>query len=295
MNIHIIGGGAIGLFFAAQWSDNHVVMLQTRTKQQAERIQSEGICVIENGIESIDHVDLKVVGTVTADLIVVAVKQYHMKEIIKVLQNADAHAILFIQNGMSHLDMLNELPQKNVYVASIEHGIVKRDERTIQVNGRNKTNIGTYRGGTETIIEDIQMKSFPFEWREDVQHMLIEKMAANAVINPLTAVLGVKNGEIADNEQYRSIVKDLCREFASVYPSKAEEEIFQSVLSICNKTADNESSMLKDMKEGRPTEIDAIVGVVLKEAEKKNRYVPSFHLLYNMVKGKENKPGFMSK
>ncbi|OKL37221.1 2-dehydropantoate 2-reductase [Domibacillus mangrovi] len=293
MNIHIIGGGAIGLFFAAQWSGNHVVTLQTRTKQQAERIQLEGICVIENGIETVDHVDSKITGTVKADLIVVAVKQYHMQKIVKLLQNANAHAILFIQNGMSHLDLMNELPQKNVYVASIEHGIVKRDERTIQVNGRNKTNIGTYRGGTETIIDDIQMKSFPFEWREDIQHMLIEKMAANAIINPLTTVLRVKNGEIADNKQYRSIVKNLCQEFASVYPYKSEEETFQSVLSICNKTADNESSMLKDMKAGRPTEIDAIVGVVLKEAEKKGRYVPSFHLLYNMVKGEENKPGFI--
>ncbi|OAH53678.1 hypothetical protein AWH48_10365 [Domibacillus aminovorans] len=295
MNIHIIGGGAVGLFFATEWSGNHIVTLQTRTKQQAERIQSEGICVIENGIETVDHVDSKMIGTVTADLIVVAVKQYHMGEIIKVLQNADAHAILFIQNGMSHLDLMNELPQKNVYVASIEHGIVKMDERTIQVNGRNKTNIGIYRGGTETIIEDIQTKSFPFEWREDIQHMLIEKMAANAVINPLTAVLQVKNGEIADNEQYRSIVKDLCQEFASVYPYKAEEEIFQSVLSICNKTVDNESSMLKDVKAGRPTEIDAIVGVLLKEAEKQDQCVTSFHLLYNMVKGKENKPGLISK
>jgi 2-dehydropantoate 2-reductase len=90
-------------------------------------------------------------------------------------------------------------------------------------------------------------------------------------------------------------VKDLCREFSSVYPYKTEEETFQSVLSICNKTADNESSMLKDMKAGRPTEIDAIVGVVLKEAEKKDRCVPFFHLLYNMVKGKENKLGLMPK
>lgn len=295
MNIQIIGGGAVGLFFATQWNGNHVVTLRTRTSQQAEKIQAEGIRVIENEMETVHYVYSKKTGTIKADLLVVAVKQYHLREIMKVLQSADVHAILFIQNGMSHLDLMKELTQKNIYVASIEHGIVKKDERTIQVNGRNKTNIGTYRGGTETIIEDIQTTSFPFEWREDIQHMLIEKMAANAVINPLTAVLQVKNGEIAGNEQYRSIMKDLCQEFAAVYPYKTEEETFRSVLSICNKTANNESSMLKDMKAGRPTEIDAIVGILLKEAKKQKRHVPSFHLLYKIVKGKEKTPKRMSK
>jgi 2-dehydropantoate 2-reductase len=295
VNIHIIGGGAVGLFFAAQWSAHHVVTLRTRTQQQAEQIQSEGIRVIEERIETVYPINSKMIGPVTADLIVVAVKQYHMGEIILLLQNADALSILFIQNGMSHLDLMNELPHKNVYVASVEHGIVKIDERTIQVNGRNKTNIGAYRGGTEKIIEDVQTEGFRFEWREHIHSMLIEKMAANAVINPLTAVLQVKNGEIADNERYRSIAKNLCLEFASVYPYKTEEETFQSVLAICNKTADNESSMLKDMKAGRPTEIDAIIGILLKEAERQDLFVPSFYLLYNMVKGKENTPGLMSK
>ncbi|OLN22875.1 hypothetical protein BTO30_08115 [Domibacillus antri] len=297
MNIHIIGGGAVGLFFAAQWCEKHAVTLWTRTEQQAEMISRGGIRVLENHMENIYPVNSKKIESlyVEGDLVVVAVKQYHMKEVLPLLQNAAAQSVLFLQNGMSHLDFLEQVPHPHLYAASVEHGLAKIDGRTIQVNGRNKTNIGSLRSGTAGIIDQLQTGSFRFDWNENSYHMLIEKMAANAIINPLTALLKVKNGEIAENARFRAIAKDLSREFASVFSYKTAEDTFQSVLSICTKTADNESSMLKDMKAGNLTEIDAIVGVLLKTAEKNHRSVPAFQLLYNMIKGKENTPEFMSK
>ncbi|OMP68514.1 ketopantoate reductase family protein [Domibacillus epiphyticus] len=296
MNISIIGGGAVGLFFASQWSKDHCVTLWTRTDMQAEMIQRDGLYIFENGNENVQYIQSKKIGCqpLQADLIVVAVKQYNMKDVMGELTNAKSHSIMFIQNGMGHLDLLDKLPHHHIYTASVEHGLVKINGGTIQVNGRNKTNIGAFRGGTEEIIDHLQTDSFRFEWRENIHHMMIEKMAANAIINPLTAMLNVKNGQIAQNEHYRSIAKDLCREFASVFSYKSEEETFESVLSICKNTAYNESSMLKDVKEGRLTEIDAIVGVLVKEAEKKGCHVPLFRMIYNMIKGKENMPPLMS-
>ena len=42
---------------------------------------------------------------------------------------------------------------------------------------------------------------------EDYENMLLKKLVVNAVINPLTAILGIKNGELIENKHYFELVK----------------------------------------------------------------------------------------
>ena len=49
MRIGIIGGGAIGLLFANYLSENHDVTIFTRTKEQAELLNRDGLNFIVNG------------------------------------------------------------------------------------------------------------------------------------------------------------------------------------------------------------------------------------------------------
>jgi len=58
-------------------------------------------------------------------------------------------------------------------------------------------------------------------------------------------------------------------------------------MEICQKTAKNRSSMLKDVEAHRKTEIDAILGYVVLEAEKQNIKAPLTENFYHMLKGKE--------
>ncbi|MET1030074.1 2-dehydropantoate 2-reductase [Domibacillus tundrae] len=291
MNIHIIGGGAIGLFFASQWSSYHQVTVQARTKEQAKRLETDGIRVIENNQESVHIVKTAKSAPVETNLVVVAVKQYHLNDVLKELP--DVRSLLFIQNGLSHLKQIQPLSNRNIYAASVTHGIAKIDERTIRVNGRDTTKMASVKGGHKEISCVLGTPGFSFQWEPDVYEMLVEKMAANTVINPLTALLNVKNGELVENSEYCEAVETLCEEFSSVFPYKTIEAVTQSDFDICRKTAPNESSMLSDVKAGRMTELNAIVGALLDEAARNNVQVPAFSILYNLVKGKT--PDFNTK
>lgn len=284
MNIHIIGAGAIGLFFAAEWGRRHQVTIQTRTNVQRQQLDRDGICLIENSKVLAFPIQTAKSVPPGTDLIVAAVKQYHLQEVLHDLPNAPS--LLFIQNGLSHLPLIQQLPFSTIYAASVMHGVAKTDERTVQVNGRDRTKIASVRGGSQTIVQKLSTPAFPFQWEAGVYEMLVDKMAANAVINPLTALLNVANGELAENSEYRAAVEALCAEISSVFPFKAKEAVAQSVFDVCRKTAANESSMLRDIKAGRPTELDAIVGALLREAERKGVHTPAFSLLYHVVKGK---------
>ena len=60
---------------------------------------------------------------------------------------------------------------------------------------------------------------------------------------------------------------------------------------VCRITAGNRSSMLKDLENGRQTEIDAILGYVLHEAQQTKQDCPMTRFLYMMIKGKEGQKG----
>ena len=66
-----------------------------------------------------------------------------------------------------------------------------------------------------------------------------------------------------------------------------EEEAVELVFSVAEKTAANTSSMLQDVLRGRRTEIEAINGYLVRQAEKHGIAVPVNEALYGMVKAME--------
>jgi len=95
------------------------------------------------------------------------------------------------------------------------------------------------------------------------------KVLLNAAINPVTAARGVTNGELL-KEPLRTEALRLLGEALAVARSAGfdftSEEVTRDFERVARATADNRSSMLQDIDRGRPTEIDAISGEILREA-----------------------------
>lgn len=293
MKVGIVGGGAIGLFFAASLAKWFPVTLFTRTEEQADLINKQGITVEEEGTKSVHFVQALPVDKLhehEQEYIFVAVKQYKLSRVLSMLEKSRPHeALVFLQNGMSHLNSLTKLAHEHIYVAAVEHGIFKSDPARIHVRGRGKTNLAVFRGNQQAIEEMIEQTktSFPFRWCDDYEKMLLGKMAANTVINPLTAILRVTNGELVSNPYYLEMAKKVYQEFFAVFANKLNAKSWEEIVHICRTTAGNRSSMLKDIESGRPTEIDAILGYVLSQAAKKEIQLPIIEALYHMIKGLE--------
>ena len=100
---------------------------------------------------------------------------------------------------------------------------------------------------------------------------LVEKVAINCCINPLTAIHRVKNGELR-SEIHRDHVTTVISEVSSVldelgYPALSIE-LGRRVYEVMNDTAENQSSMLNDVMAGRRTEADTIVGWLLRQTKR---------------------------
>lgn len=289
MKIGIIGGGAVGLLFAAYLSEGHDVVLYTRTQEQADLINKQGVTLIKRGERFNKKVKAATSSHISGgeQLLIIAVKQYHLKGLMEKIKKLSS-AILFIQNGYSHVKIVEELPQAELYLGVVEHGALKHHATSVEHTGAGVTKIAAYRGEMDRLeLLHMKIEGFPVIRNEDYRQMLLEKLVVNSVINPLTGILGIRNGELVENPFYYGLFRNYFNELSMILELENPASYEEHVKQVCLKTANNRSSLLKDLENGRKTEIDAISGYLITIAKEKKKSYQLTDAFYRMVKGRE--------
>lgn len=116
------------------------------------------------------------------------------------------------------------------------------------------------------------------------------KLAINAGINPLTALLEVPNGELIRRPEARSLMGEAALEVANVAEARGIRLPYanpvEQMEQVAQRTAENDSSMLQDIRRGAPTEINAISGAVVREGQRPGVSAPVNRLLWKLVQAK---------
>ncbi len=133
-------------------------------------------------------------------------------------------------------------------------------------------------GMTVSVVDD----PWPSVWR---------KLVVNAAMNPTTAIFGITNPELLHHPAGRPIADDLARETARVASAAGVAIDPESAPAMWHPVANfvNRSSMLQDMQAGRPTEIDAINGAVVREGARNGIAAPANEAITILVKAVEAK------
>lgn len=284
MDFVVVGGGAVGMLMACLLKEAGAdVLLVTRTKQQADLINMQGIkkgrafymIEAETGLTRIP-VDA---------IVLLAVKYEALKELLPVIgQKCPENPIVFLQNGMKHLDYLSGMPQPNVLAGSIEHGVIKIGGNEIRHTGDGLVKFALLRGDKKHFLPLQQLKELKSVWQDDADQMLFRKVLLNSLINPLTALMGIPNGGLLINPFAYEVLKDLYTELYRAFPEIDELLPFEEVTALCASTAENTSSMLSDRLEGRKMELDTILLYTLERAPGQ---LPLLKTFYNILKSAE--------
>lgn len=133
----------------------------------------------------------------------------------------------------------------------------------------------------------------------DLFQLQLEKLVANALINPLTALLDMKNGYMLGSLPLTRIQRLLLAEISLVIRSLPELEGIPNVRtrfsadrledyvnSMSEKTAENSSSMREDLRKVRETEIDFINGYIVRRGEEQGIKCVLNYLIVQQVKAK---------
>ncbi len=292
MKVGIVGPGAIGLLFTYYLQkESNAVTIYTRTEEQAQNIRKKGItCIINHAKYTVFPHALPLDGaSLQDDYILVAVKQYQLPSVLSHLHRASGK-LIFLQNGMAHLSMLQDFDQATA-VGIVEHGAKKENDTTVVHTGAGITRLGIISGHEDMFqsLFSLFTEVFPLVIEKNWKEIVVNKLVINACVNPLTALYRVKNGEMLKNEHFNQVMKSVCKEVLCILGESNLEEHWIRVCHVCEKTADNQSSMLTDVIHHRQTEVDAILGYILAKADEKGQTVPILSFLYHSMKGLEHK------
>lgn len=101
----------------------------------------------------------------------------------------------------------------------------------------------------------------------DLRRELWRKLLVNAAVNPVTADHGIPNGQLTQ-DPWRGQALGLLAEAVAVARAEGlaftDAEAEADLWRVVRATATNRSSMLQDLEHGRPTEIEAITGELLR-------------------------------
>jgi 2-dehydropantoate 2-reductase len=126
----------------------------------------------------------------------------------------------------------------------------------------------------------------PVEAVPEFEREVWRKALVNAAVNPVTAVHNIPNGELL-KEPRRTEALELLGEALAVARAAGfgftSEEVTRDFERIVRSTAANRSSMLQDIDRGRPTEIDAISGEILREATRHGLELPATRRVVDRV------------
>ena len=198
--------------------------------------------------------------------------------------------ILLIHNGMGTLNELNDLKQPILLGATTQ--AARRDGNVIIHVANGTTHIGPgkrYDHDYSQLAETLQEVLPDVAWHDSIHSAMWRKLAVNCVINPLTALMDCKNGDLRDHQED---IASICEEVAMTMTREGFHTSPESLLFYVNQvidlTAENISSMLQDIRALRHTEIDYITGFLLKRARAHGIPVPENTRLYELVKRKES-------
>ena len=300
MKTVMIGPGAMGSLFGGLLSRaGEELWLVGYRKEQVETICSVGLTLEEEGKSQI--IPMKATPDVTsvgkADLVIFFVKTYDTERAVSdslVLEKEDT-VFLTLQNGLGNEEAIcKKIDRKKVMLGVTGHGATLLRPGHVRHAGWGKTFVGELDHRiTDRATRIAQMfckAGIETEASPNIHDQVWGKLVVNAGINALTALTGFKNGQLLDYPETARLMERLVFEAAQVARRKGvhiEEDPIEKVRKAAEATRDNRSSMGQDFDHRRRTEIDAINGAVVREAQALGIPVPFNQAVTDLVKAIE--------
>lgn len=302
MKFAIVGQGAIASLFAYDLRKHDAVLLTRRqqTKACSLRFPDNSVNALPQRIYPIAEQSANQsaeLGSEKPDVIVIAVKSYHMPELTEQLQLwVGAKTVLVVvQNGMGGAQLLKQaFPDQTIIAGTTTDAVHLSGQFEYSVVARGRLQIGVFASNefsdanSSQVLNTLCQAHPNASVANDIEQVLYRKLSVSAVINPLSAVYKLKNGELLSlKAEIATLIEEIEAVFDKLGIDISTSDIASDVKNVMQQTADNYSSMLQDINNGRQTEIDSILGFLLQHSQQKGLHSPTMQALYNQVKALE--------
>lgn len=291
MKTVIVGAGGVGLALAScLHASGHALHLIVRDDGREHPIEAEGIT--RRGLLGTRRVpreairvsrDLRALADTAPDHLLVCTKTTAIPELAASLGEVwpslgSEPAVLLCQNGWGSAERFAaRMPRDRVFNARIITGFNRVSACEVDVTVHAEAiHVGSLFGESvervRLLAEAIDHGGIPCRTSDCIEADLLGKLLYNCLLNPLGALVGVAYGELGKSSETRHVMESVAEEIFAVLAaagrrthwSGADEYLELFYRELLPATALHPSSMLQDLSAGRPTEIDALNGAVLR-------------------------------
>ncbi|MEX0730978.1 MAG: 2-dehydropantoate 2-reductase [Aquisalimonadaceae bacterium] len=299
MRIAILGSGGIGCFYGARLINaGHDVILVARGPH-LQAMQRDGLVVEHPALQfrqpvramSMDDL-LNTFRPAELDLLVVTLKGGATAETAAAIRAwagpEPAPVTLSLQNGVDNEALLAAALGKDRILGGLAVRIGAHVERPgmVTATGVAQVVMGVWPrvpvSGPATDLlpvlhQAMRDADIDVSISDNIRHALWRKLSVNNGVNPLSAIIGLDTRSLTHDPRLEPVIRGLMEEARLASQIEDEplsqtdvEEMFQLIYNFdAIKT-----SMLVDREQGRPLELDAICGAVLRRCEQQGLDAP---------------------
>ncbi len=303
--IAVLGAGALGSLYGGYLALAGCPTALISTNHRHMRAVAENGLVIEKQAEALlvrglitvtDAPSLLRVPTFShgPDLLLVCVKSVDTAEAAAAavpLVRKDT-VVLTLQNGLGNVETMSALLPVECITAGVSYcGAGLQAPGRVREAGKGKTIIGELDGAVTPRLLFLQRlfnrSGLPAETSRDVTGLIWTKLMANAGINAVAALRGIRNGEILEDPETLDLMQRAAAEAFAVARAKGitpavpdvQEYVRRTVLDTC----ENYASMVQDVRAKRRTEVECINGAVAAEGKRLGIPTPVNEMLTERV------------
>lgn len=271
------------------------VMLVGTWRAALDAVAARGVGLEVDGVYSTAPAASAALGEAVgpAPLVLVLVKSHRTAFVAPHALRAAAPGglVLTLQNGLGNLEALeaalgevgeSERPPASISIAAgvTSLGAMSTGPGRALAGGPGETVLGAPPGmapGARSILdafaELLRVEGLDVRFEADLDGLVWRKVAVNCAINPLSAIRGVPNGKLLQDETDRVLLRAAAGEVAAVaaalgIAAGTPEALADLAETVARRTAENRSSMLQDIERGARTEIDALCGAIVRHGER---------------------------
>ncbi len=315
MKICVYGAGAIGGLIAARLSAAGEAVSVIARGDTLQSLQQNGV-----GLSEHDQTQFYPVTAVPSpdnlgvqDLIIIAVKQPSMNQIIKRLQpllGGDTR-VLLAMNGVPWWffdglpkapsdpilktidpqgDLRDYIPSHQIIGCVVHLAAAVASPGIIRLNMGNNLIIGEPGGEpsepTLQVANLFERSGFNIQISKEIQRDIWFKLLGNMTMNPVSALTRVTTDRILDDPLVNQFCCKAMNEALEIGNRIGciVEQTPEERNTATRKLGSFKTSMLQDIEAGRPLEYEALIGVVYEIAQKLDKDVPYIAALYGLIR-----------
>ena len=298
MKIVIFGAGGLGLYFAARLAQQgHEITLKGRDTTVAASMVSPLNLTIGDRTTAISNI--RIVSSLEpteADAGIITTKAWQVQDAAKALRAVlPKHTpVLTTQNGIDAPSSASlHLPPESVFASTVVVIAKRTSPCAVRVVGSDASlTVGSPNGNSPSDIaglcDALTNAGISTEWTDDIASALWKKLALICSYGGVGAALDATVGQTREDPRTRDLVLSAMSE---VFATAATENVTLSETDFTDNvrvfldgfSPETTSSMHRDLREGRRSELEEQVGAVVHRARRAGVKTPVLDFVYSIL------------